>query len=67
MSKELKKRQAEVDKQHKALFEQKQGLLNQVQEIEIELYRLQGEYRLLENMIQEGESKEEKRRGGKNG
>lgn len=62
--KELKKKQAEVDKKHKELFEQKQGLLNQVQEIERELLRLQGEYRLLENMIQEG-TKEEKGRGEK--
>ena len=64
--KELKKRQTEINEKHKELFEQKQGLLNQVQEIERELLRLQGEYRLLENMIQEG-TKEEKRRGDKDG
>ena len=61
--KELKKKQAEVDKKHKELFEKKQGLLNQVQEIERELLKLQGEYRLLGNMI----SEEEKRREEKDG
>ena len=65
--KELKKKQADIDEQYKKLSEQKQGLLNQVQQIEQELLRLQGEYRLLENMIKEGESKEEKRRGEKDG
>ena len=65
--KELKKKQADIDEQYKKLSEQKQGLLNQVQQIEQELLRLQGEYRLLENMIKEGESKEEKIRGEKNG
>ena len=66
--KELKKKQAEVDKQFKKLSEQKQGLLNQIKQIEEELFRYQGEYRLLENMIKEGEKqKEEKGRGEKNG
>ena len=65
--KELKKKQADIDEQYKKLSEQKQELLNQVQQIEQELLRLQGEYRLLENMIKEGESKEEKIRGEKNG
>ena len=65
--KELKKKQAEVDKKHKELFEKKKGLLNQVQEIERELLRLQGEYRLLENMIKEGEAKQPNETIPKNG
>lgn len=66
--KELKKKQEEIDEKYKKLSEQKQGLLNQIQQIEEELFRYQGEYRLLENMIKEGEKqKEEKGRGDKNG
>ena len=62
--KELKKRQKDIDEQFAKLLEQKKGLLNQAQQIEQELLRLQGEYRLLENMIKEGEKpKEEKSRG----
>jgi hypothetical protein len=58
--KELKKKQNEIDKKHKELFEQKQDLLNQANKIGEELLRLQGEYRLLENMINEEKSRGEK-------
>ena len=52
--KELKKKQKDIDEKFQQLSEQKQGLLNQVNKIEKESLMLQGEYRLLENMIKEG-------------
>ena len=64
--KDLKKKQKDIDEQFQKLAEQKQGLLNQVNKIEKESLMLQGEYRLLENLIKEGEEKkpkEEKSRG----
>ena len=61
MSKELKKKQAEIDEQFKKLSEQKDALMNQAQQINQELFRLQGEYRLLESLIKEDKKpKEEK-------
>ena len=59
--KELKKKQTEIDEQFKKLSEQKDALMNQAQQINQELFRLQGEYRLLESLIKEDKKpKEEK-------
>ena len=58
---ELKKKQTEIDEQFKKLSEQKDALMNQAQQINQELFRLQGEYRLLESLIKEDKKpKEEK-------
>lgn len=62
--KDLKKKQKDIDEKFQKLAEQKQVLLGQAKRVDEELLRLQGEYRLLENMIKEGEKqKEEKSRG----
>ena len=63
MSKELKKKQKDIDEQFEKLLEQKQDLLGQARRVNEELLRLQGEYRLLENMIEEDEEKEKKKNG----
>ena len=50
---DIKKKIEEVDKRFKQLKEQRESLLQQIEQINAELLRLQGEYRLLLKLREE--------------
>jgi len=60
---DIKKKVEEVDKRFKQLKEQRELLLRQIEQVNAELLRLQGEYRLLLKLREEnnGSSNNQKR------